>query len=76
MHEEVNGLRVLGSPIGSLSFQRQFITDYLSQANQDAIKFKSFSHIYFVISNHCADRTKLAEILHDVVNKRVVIINH
>ena len=38
MHEEVNGLRVLGSPIGSLSFQRQFITDYLSQAKQDAIK--------------------------------------
>ena len=38
MHEEVNCLRVLGSPIGSLSFQRQFITDYLSQAKQDAIK--------------------------------------
>jgi len=40
MHVEVNGLRVLGSPIGSLSlsFQRQFITDYLSQAKQDAVK--------------------------------------
>eukprot|EP00984_Skeletonema_dohrnii_P016248 scaffold7173_cov81-Skeletonema_dohrnii-CCMP3373.AAC.1 len=36
MHEEVNGLRVLGSPIGSDDFQAKFIEDYLSNAQQDA----------------------------------------
>ena len=36
MHEEVNGLRVLGSPIGSDSYQSTFIEEYLSKAKQDA----------------------------------------
>ena len=36
MHEEVNGLRVLGSPIGSIAFQQQFIKDYFTQAKTDA----------------------------------------
>ena len=36
MHEEVNGLRILGSPIGSTTFQQEFIQDYLQKAKTDA----------------------------------------
>jgi hypothetical protein len=37
MHEEVNSLCILGSPIGSQASQRQFISNYLSQAHTNAI---------------------------------------
>eukprot|EP00985_Skeletonema_marinoi_P001259 scaffold512_cov162-Skeletonema_marinoi.AAC.1 len=36
MHEEINGLCVLGSPIGSDSYQSTFIEEHLSKAKQDA----------------------------------------
>ena len=37
-YEEVNGLRILGNPIGSQAFQTQFIRNYLSEAKKNASK--------------------------------------
>jgi hypothetical protein len=37
-YEETNGLRILGSPIGSATFQANFITNYLQTAKEDASK--------------------------------------
>ena len=37
-YEEVNGLRILGNPIGSQTFQTKFIKDYLGEAKKNAHK--------------------------------------
>ena len=36
MYEETNGLRILGSPVGSSTFQQNFIQDYLQMIETDA----------------------------------------
>jgi len=36
MYEETNGLRILGSPIGSPQFQQEFISEYLQKIETDA----------------------------------------
>jgi len=36
MYEETNGLRILGSPVGSIAFQKAFIADYLQKLKTDA----------------------------------------
>ena len=36
MYEETNGLRILGSPVGSITFQKAFIADYLQKLKTDA----------------------------------------
>ena len=36
MYEETNGLRILGSPVGSTTFQKAFIADYLQKLKTDA----------------------------------------
>jgi hypothetical protein len=41
MYEETNGLRILGSPIGSTTYQLQFIDNYMKTAQQDASKLIS-----------------------------------
>ena len=38
MYEETKGLRILGSPIGSIDFQKSFITDYMSKIKADTSK--------------------------------------
>ena len=41
MHEETNGLRILGSPVGSSRFQHDFINKYMQDARSDANKLIS-----------------------------------
>ncbi len=41
MYEETNGLRILGSPIGSSHYQLTFIDNYMKSAQQDASKLLS-----------------------------------
>ena len=36
MYEETNGLRILGSPVGSTTYQKEFITSYLQKLKTDA----------------------------------------
>ncbi len=38
MYEETSGLRILGSPIGSIDFQKSFIADYMNKIKKDTAK--------------------------------------